>query len=657
MTEHAEHTQHEHPETVQTGHAHEGCCEHCATKLQGITEEHEHEHKASPLIKLGTGAILYLAAIFAPLPAGLVLPLFLIAYLLIGGDILLRAIKNIRRGQIFDENFLMTIATVGAFGIGQYAEGVAVMLFYQIGETFQDHAVDRSRRSIRALMDIRPDYANLKTGEQVSTVRAEEVQAGDIILVKPGERVPLDGTIIEGTSMVDTSALTGEAVPRRVEAGDAVLSGSINTSGLLQVKVSKIFCESTVAKILELVEKAAAKKAPMENFITKFAKYYTPAVVITAAALAVLPPLLTGGSFSAWFYRALIFLVVSCPCALVISIPLSFFGGIGGASRNGILVKGGNYLEALNKVDTVVFDKTGTLTKGVFRVTALHPAGEFSPDRLLEYAALAEYYSGHPIAKSILEAYQESAAKGMNAAEIESYEEKAGYGVTAVIAGKSVLAGSLKLMQQAGIPADNVPAFTGTVVHLAVGGAYAGYLQISDEIKEDSPKAVEELKAAGVRKLYMLTGDSKVTAREVSEKLQLDDYFSELLPHEKVEQLEELYRQKERGSLVFVGDGINDAPVLARADVGVAMGLGSDAAIEAADVVLMTDEPSKLAQAIKVARKTNAIVWQNIIFSLAVKGVVLILGAGGLATIWEAVFADVGVALLAILNAMRVMRS
>lgn len=618
---------------------------------------HEHEHSANHLLLLGIGAVIYLAAIFLPLPQAFSIALFLMAYLLIGGEIVLRAAKNITRGQVFDENFLMSIASIGAFVIGQYAEGVAVMLFYQVGETFQDYAVDRSRRSIKALLDIRPDYANLKTGDTVTTVHPDDVKVGDLILVKPGERIPLDGVVTEGTSLVDTSALTGEAVPRRVAGADAVLSGSINTSGLLTIEVSKIFGESTVAKILNLVENAAGKKAPMENFITKFARYYTPAVVITAAALAVLPPLITGGSFSAWFYRALIFLVVSCPCALVISIPLSFFGGIGGASRNGVLVKGGNYLEALNNVDTVVFDKTGTLTQGVFKVSALHPAGGFTPDELLRYAALVEHYSTHPIAKSILEAYREAAATEIEPSEIESYEEKAGFGITAIIAGKTVLAGSLKLMKEGDIALGDSPALSGTVVHLAVDGAYAGSLQISDEIKEDSAKAVEGLRSAGVRKLYMLTGDNKVTAREVSETLGLDDYFGELLPHEKVEKLEELYLQKEKGSLVFVGDGINDAPVLARADVGVAMGLGSDAAIEAADVVLMTNEPSKLAKALQIAKKTNVIVWQNIIFSLSVKGVVLILGAGGLATIWEAVFADVGVALLAVLNAMRVMRS
>ncbi len=596
------------------------------------------------------GVAIYFTAVIFRFSQSVELILYLAAYLLIGGKVLYSALRNISRGEVFDENFLMALATLGAFAIGQYSEGIAVVLFYQIGEAFQDLALDRSRRSIQDLMDIRPDVANLKVGDSIMQVAPEEVKAGDIILVKPGERVPLDGKVIEGQSMLDTSALTGESVPRSVRANDLLLSGFINHTGLLQVEVLKEYGESTVSRILDLVQNAGDKKAPTENFITRFARYYTPVVVFIAVVLAVLPPLLTGGGFSEWFYRALIFLVVSCPCALVISVPLSFFGGIGGASKNGILVKGGNYLEALYKADTIVFDKTGTLTKGVFKVTSIVPAGGFTKEQLLEFAAAAEFYSSHPIARSIVESF----GREIDQDRVESYEEMPGYGVKAIFNGRIIMAGNQKMMHMSDLaPPDPIPA--GTVVYLMIDGVYAGYLLISDETKEDSVKALQGLRKLGIQKLYMLTGDNQAIADQVGRDLQMDQVFGELLPQDKVAQLEELYRQKGAGKLVFVGDGINDAPVLARADVGVAMGgLGSDAAIEAADVVLMTDEPSKLVTAIQIAQRTRGIVWQNIIFALGIKGLVLILGAAGYATIWEAVFADVGVSLIAILNAMRV---
>lgn len=614
----------------------------------------EQNEEKLELFRLAAGAVLYLIAVFLEFSQPMELLLYGLSYVLSGGEVVLKAVRNIARGQVFDENFLMTVATVGAFAIKEYPEAVAVMLFYQMGELFQDVAVNRSRRSIEALMDIRPDFANLKKGEEIIQVNPEEVIIGDVILVKPGERVPLDGKVIEGNSLVDTSALTGESVPRDVKPGDGILSGSINTNGVLLVEVTKEYGESTVAKILDLVQNASSKKAPTENFITKFARYYTPGVVFTAAALAFIPPLvIPGAGFSDWLYRALIFLVISCPCALVVSIPLGFFGGIGGASKNGILVKGGNYLEALNNVDTVVFDKTGTLTKGVFKVTSVVPEKGLSKEDLLEYAALAEVYSTHPIAKSILESFGKEVSKQ----RIDTYEEIAGHGVRVVVEGKTILAGNMKLMDKAGILVSN-QQITGTIVHVAVDGKYAGYLVISDELKEDSARALEHLRNIGIKRLVMLTGDSKAVASQVAEALKLEEVYAELLPHEKVEKMEKIYETKGKGNLVFVGDGINDAPVLARADVGVAMGgLGSDAAIEAADVVIMTDEPSKIATAIKIAKRTRSIVWQNIIFALGVKGLVLLLGAGGMATMWEAVFADVGVAVIAILNAMRVMKT
>jgi Cd2+/Zn2+-exporting ATPase len=582
------------------------------------------------------------------------LVIFLASYAFIGGEVILRALKNISRGQIFDENFLMALATAGAFAIGEYAEGAAVMLFYQIGEAFQDYAVGRSRRSITALMDIRPDYANLKTEDGSKRVSPEDVQTGDLITVKPGEKIPLDGVVVEGRSALDTSALTGESLPRDVESGSEVLSGSININGLLTVQVTKEFGESTVSKILDLVQNAGGNKAPVENFITKFARYYTPAVVFAALALAVIPPLvLPGARFSEWVGRALVFLVVSCPCALVISIPLGFFGGIGSASRNGILVKGSNYLNALGSVDTVVFDKTGTLTRGVFRVTGIAGAGGFGNDELLRYAAIAESNSSHPIAVSIQKAYGQKIPAG----SIAGYEEIAGQGLRVVSGGKTVLAGNSVLLENAGIRC-NRPDAEGTVVYLAVDGVFAGHIVISDEIKPDSRQAVAALKALGVKRTVMLTGDTGTAAEKTGAETGVDLVYAELLPHQKVEKLEELARSGTgKGRLVFVGDGINDAPALARSDVGIAMGgVGSDAAIEAADVVLMTDEPSKIADAISIAQKTRGIVWQNIVFALGVKAVILVLGAMGIATMWAAVFGDVGVALIAVLNAMRALR-
>lgn len=628
--------------------------------IRVVEEEDQTEQPGSDgmnkikMIRFAAGAVFFLIALLIEFTFWVEFAMFFTSYLLFGGDVLLKSARNIMRGQVFDENFLMSVATIGAFAIKEFPEAAAVMLFYQVGEFFQELAVNRSRRSIAALMDIRPDFANLKKGGDVKKVSPNEVAVGDIILVKPGERVPLDGKIIEGRSMLDTSALTGESLPKELSAGDDVLSGSINKNGLLTIEVTKEFGASTVSKILELVQNASSKKAPTENFITKFARYYTPGVVCIAAALAVIPPLLIpDAAFADWINRALVFLVVSCPCALVISIPLSFFGGIGGASKNGILIKGSNYLEALNDVGTVVFDKTGTLTKGVFEVTAVHRTEHAGVVDLLELAAYAESYSTHLIALSIIKAY----GKEVDKTEVSEFNEISGCGIKAMIKGRTVLAGNAKLMALEQIAYEEA-GNTGTVVHVAADGVYVGYIVISDRIKDDSIKAVAALKAIGIRKLVMLTGDSKAVGEEIGAALGLDEVYAELLPDEKVNELERLDGLKPRGSkLVFVGDGINDAPVLARADVGVAMGgVGSDAAIEAADVVLMTDEPMKLVTAIKIAKRTRRIVWQNIIFALAVKVLVLGLGAGGIATIWEAVFADVGVALLAILNAMRVMK-
>ncbi|MGG2067204.1 heavy metal translocating P-type ATPase [Bacillus sp. S14(2024)] len=620
--------------------------------------DHSHDHGDAGMKKmiwrLSIGAIFTVVAALASLPQVIAIPLFLIAYIIIGGEIVLRAVKNITRGQVFDENFLMAVATLGAFGTQNYPEAVAVMLFYQVGELFQSIAVNRSRKSISSLMDIRPDYANLKLGNETKQVSPEDVQIGDFIIVKPGEKVPLDGKVIEGTSMVDTSALTGESVPREVEVGGDVLSGFVNQNGVLTIEVTKEYGESTVSKILDLVQNASSRKAQTENFITKFARYYTPAVVITAAVLAFVPPIiLEGATFSDWIYRALVFLVISCPCALVVSIPLGFFGGIGGASKSGILIKGSNYLEALNDVKHIVFDKTGTLTKGVFKVTDMQPSEFVSKEELLEYAAFAEVYSNHPIAQSIRAAY----GKAVNEHMIEEYNEISGHGTVVKVSGKEIFAGNAKLMSKENITFQQ-PQTVGTLVHVAVDRVYAGYIVISDEIKEDAKQAIQSLKQLGVKRTVMLTGDAKLVGEAVGKQLGVDEVHVELLPHQKVEEIEKIDATKHpKEKIAFVGDGINDTPVLARADVGIAMGgLGSDAAIEAADIVIMTDEPSKIVTAIQIAKRTRSIVWQNIIFALGIKGVFLLLGAFGIATMWEAVFSDVGVTLLAVLNAMRVLR-
>ncbi|SHJ52866.1 heavy metal translocating P-type ATPase [Paramaledivibacter caminithermalis] len=634
-------------------HKHEHCDGHCHEYTSGHSYGEEYNKKE--LIRLGIGAALFFTGLFFKFSDTIELALFFISYILVGGEVLIRAGRNILRGQIFDENFLMAIATVGAFVIGEFPEGAGVMIFYQTGELMQGLAVNRSRKSIADLMDIRPDYANLKIGNELKKVSPEEINIEDIIVVKPGEKVPLDGIVIEGASTLDTSALTGESIPRDVMVGSEILGGFINKNGLLTIKVTKDYSESTVSKILDLVQNSSSKKAPTEKFITKFARYYTPIVVFSAVALAVIPPLaIRGATFSDWLYRALIFLVVSCPCALVISIPLGFFGGIGGASKHGILVKGGNYLEALNNVDTVVFDKTGTLTKGVFKVTEIKAKNDMSKEELLEFAALAESYSNHPIAISILKEY----GKEINKDDIESYDEISGYGIRAIVKGEEVLVGNDKLMKKENIKFDDID-IAGTVIHIVLDKEYAGYIVISDEIKPDSKEAIEKLKEIGVNKIAMLTGDNKNVASKVAENLGLDNVYTELLPHHKVEKIELLEKEKKsKGKLIFVGDGINDAPVLARADIGVAMGaLGSDAAIEAADVVLMTDEPSKLVSAIKIAKKTKKIVWQNIVFALGVKIIVMILGAMGIANMWAAVFADVGVALIAVLNSMRALKA
>ena len=594
------------------------------------------------------------AAFFLSVSPPVFLILYLIPYLIIGWDVLWRAVRNIAHGQVFDENFLMALATVGALAIGEYPEAVFVMLFYQVGELFQSYAVDQSRKSITALMDIRPDYANMEGPDgQLEQVDPEDVAVGDTIVIKAGERIPLDGVVLEGSSTVDTAALTGESLPRRVESGDDVISGCVNLSGLLKVRVTKAFEESTVAKILDLVENSASKKAKAENFITKFARYYTPIVVLAAVALAFLPPLFTSIQWVDSIQRALNFLVVSCPCALVISVPLSFFGGIGGASKDGILVKGGNYLEVLARTEIVVFDKTGTLTRGVFNVTAIHP-DHCDQGQLLELAALAECWSDHPISRSLKEAY----GREIDAARVSSVEEVAGRGVKAVVDGHTICAGNDKLMEDIGVswhPCHRV----GTTVHVASDGVYLGHIVISDEVKPDAKEAVAALKAAGVRKTVMLTGDAQAVGEDVASRLGLDEVHTQLLPADKVERVEELLKEvSPKGALAFVGDGINDAPVLSRADIGIAMGgLGSDAAIEAADIVLMDDKPSKIAHAIRIARRTLSIVRQNIVFALAVKLLVLVLSAVGLVSMWAAVFADVGVSVIAILNAMRALKA
>ena len=615
-----------------------------------------------PQLTLGTGAALFAAGLLVPLPRPAAAALLLLSVLLSGGKVLLRAARNLTKGLVFDENFLMSIATIGAFAVGEYAEGAAVMLFYSVGEVLQDLAVGRSRRSIAALMNIRPDYANLCDAHGgIRRVAPEEVAVGDRIAVRPGEKIPLDGVIREGSSSLDLAALTGESLPKAVGPGSEALSGSVNQNGLLTVEVTKAFGDSTVSKILELVQSAGSRKAPAEQFITKFARYYTPAVVLSALLLAVVPPLvLPGAAFAEWIHRGLIFLVISCPCALVISVPLGFFGGIGAASRSGILVKGGNFLEALNQVETVVFDKTGTLTKGSFQVTQIEPAAGFTKQALLEAAAYAENYSSHPLAAAIRAAYGRAAVGG----RIKDAREIPGRGVHILLDDAEVLAGNAGLLRGAGIdpPAAgtaNAADMVGSVVYVAVAGKAAGSLVISDELRHDSETAIRRLKEAGVRRTVMLTGDSQAAADKTARRLGLDDYRAELLPQQKVESLEALSVKTAAGKkLVFVGDGINDAPALARADIGVAMGgLGSDAAIEAADVVLMTDEPSKLADAVAIAKRTHRIVVENIVFALGVKAVFLTLGALGLANLWQAVFGDVGVMLLAVLNASRTMQA
>ncbi|WP_258084203.1 heavy metal translocating P-type ATPase [Thermococcus thermotolerans] len=577
--------------------------------------------------------------------------IFLASYLISGWRVLRSAVVNSIHGNVFDENFLIAIATIGAFLIREYPEGVAVMLFYVVGEFFQDLAVDRSRRSIRALLALKAEYANLLRGGEIIKVKPEELKVGDVIIIKPGERVPVDGVVIEGESTVDTSALTGESVPRTVKEGEEILSGMVNLSGVLKVQVTKELSESTISRILELVENASARKAKTEKFITRFAHYYTPAVVGIAGLIAIVPPLITGDPFTPWIYRALVVLVISCPCALVLSIPLGYFGGIGRSAREGILVKGSNYLDALKEATVVAFDKTGTLTKGVFKVTKVETRNGFSEEEIIRFAALAEAHSNHPIAKAIREAYGEE----INEAEIVEYEEIAGHGVRAKIDGVEVMVGNDRLLHRFNVEHDTCRV-KGTVAHVVINGKYAGYIIISDEIKDDAPLAVKELKRLGIKKVVMVTGDNREVAEEIARQIGLDGFYAELLPEDKVKVIEELEKEA-RGKVVFVGDGINDAPVLARADVGVAMGaLGSDAAIETADVVIMDDKPSKLPRGIRIARKTQRIVWQNIIFALAVKLSFIGLGILGEATMWEAVFADVGVALIAVFNAMRILR-
>lgn len=607
------------------------------------------------LRKIIIAVILFIIALVVPFANEWInKAIFIVSYLIVGLEVIKEALEHLFKGKLFDENFLMAIATIGAFGVGEFPEAVCVMLFYQIGELFQNYAVDKSRKSIASLMDIRPDFANIKIGDKIEKVSPEEVKIGDIIVVKPGERIPLDGTVIEGKSMIDTSSLTGESVPRNVSINDEVLSGCINQNGLLIIKVNKEFGESTVNKILDLVENASSKKSKSENFITKFAKYYTPIVVIIAVILAIVPPLvLKDANFTDWLYRALTFLVVSCPCALVISIPLGFFGGIGGASKIGILVKGSNYLEALANTELVVFDKTGTLTEGVFEVQKVECEG-ISKEDLLRYTAYAENNSTHPIATSVKKAY----GKEINVTNISKVEEISGFGVIANVEGKDILVGNEKLMKEKNIQYTKCNEI-GTILYVAIENEFAGYIVIADKVKKDSAKAISNLKNMNIKKTVMLTGDKKEVGENIAEKLRIDEVYTELLPDEKVKKVEELLKEKDtKAKLAFVGDGINDAPVLAISDIGIAMGgLGSDAAIEAADVVIMTDEPSKLVDAIKISKKTMRIVKENIIFAIGIKIAVLILSAFGLSTMWEAVFADVGVSIIAIINALRVLNT
>lgn len=667
----------------RNNHTHEECgCkeEHNHTHEEcGCKENHNHTHEDLEikkesnkvlkktekkeinidLIKIIIGVAVYAFGIYEMAVGntgtfGVVI--FLAAYILIGGDVLLKAIKNLFRGQVLDENFLMSIATIGAVVIGEYSEAVGVMLFYKIGEYLQQKAVGKSRKSISALMEIKAEYANVVKSGNVIKVAPEDVKVGDIIIVKPGEKIPLDGIVVEGEAMLDTSAITGESVLRSIKSGEEVVSGTINTNSVIRIKITKEYSESTVAKILDMVENAGSRKSQTENFISKFCRYYTPIVVGLALAVAFLPPIfLEGAVFKDWLYRGLIFLVVSCPCALVLSIPLSFFGGIGSASRNGILIKGSNYLEALRKVNTVVLDKTGTITKGVFKVTEIK-SNNISDEELLKYAAIAEANSNHPIAKSIVESYKEKFNEEIDTNKIEKYEEIAAHGIKAIYNGKEILVGSSKLLDNENIEYKKTDE-VGTIVYVVFDKKFVGYIVISDEVKEDSKVAIEEMRKVGITNVVMLTGDNESAARKISKAVGVDDYYSGLLPNQKVEILEKISNQNKSGNTVFIGDGINDAPVLARADVGIAMGgVGSDAAIEASDVVFMTDELSKLPIAKKISEKTNKIVWQNIIFAMGVKIIVMIMSTGGVANMWEAIFADVGVAIIAVLNAMRTLK-
>lgn len=678
---HEHHHNHEHGESCGCGdHHHEHHHNHdhgeeCGCEGHHHEHHHEHDHEENKpkkiekpkekkeinkdLIKIIIGVFVYAFGIYEMAVGntgtfGVVV--FLAAYILIGGDVLLKAAKNLFRGQVMDENFLMSIATIGAIAIGEHSEAVGVMLFYKIGEYLQQKAVGQSRKSISALMEIKAEFANLVQGGKIIQVDPEEVEVGDVIVVKPGEKVPLDGIVTEGEAMLDTSAITGESVLRSVKPGEEVVSGTINTNALIYVRVTKEYGESTVAKILDMVENAGSRKSQTENFISRFCRYYTPIVVGLALAVAFIPPLVIEGAvFRDWLYRGLIFLVVSCPCALVLSIPLSFFGGIGSASKNGILIKGSNYLEALRKVNTVVLDKTGTITKGVFKVTEINPVG-MSEDELLRFAAIAEANSNHPIAKSIMESYNEKSNEEIKLSEIDKYEEIAAHGIKVLYNGKTILAGSSKLLDSENVKYEKIDE-VGTTVYVAVDGKYAGCIVISDEVKEDSKRAIAEMRKVGITNVVMLTGDNEAAAAKIAEEVGLDKHYSGLLPNQKVEILEEIAKENSTGNTAFIGDGINDAPVLARADVGIAMGgVGSDAAIEASDIVFMTDELSKLPIAKRISEKTNKIVWQNIVFAMGVKVIVMLMSTGGVANMWEAIFADVGVALIAVLNAMRTLK-
>ena len=652
------HHDHEHGEECGCGDHHHDH-EHEESKPKKVEKRKEKKEINKDLIKIIIGVIVYAFGIYEMAVGntgtfGVVV--FLAAYILIGGDVLLKAAKNLFRGQVMDENFLMSIATIGAIAIGEHSEAVGVMLFYKIGEYLQQKAVGQSRKSISALMEIKAEFANLVQGGKIIQVDPEEVEVGDVIVVKPGEKVPLDGIVTEGEAMLDTSAITGESVLRSVKPGEEVVSGTINTNALIYVRVTKEYGESTVAKILDMVENAGSRKSQTENFISRFCRYYTPIVVGLALAVAFIPPLVIEGAvFRDWLYRGLIFLVVSCPCALVLSIPLSFFGGIGSASKNGILIKGSNYLEALRKVNTVVLDKTGTITKGVFKVTEINPVG-MSEDELLRFAAIAEANSNHPIAKSIMESYNEKSNEEIKLSEIDKYEEIAAHGIKVLYNGKTILAGSSKLLDSENIEYKKIEE-SGTTVYVAVDGKFAGCIVISDEVKEDSKRAIEEMRKVGITNVVMLTGDNEAAAAKIAKEVGVNKHYSGLLPNQKVEILEEIANENSTGNTIFIGDGINDAPVLARADVGIAMGgVGSDAAIEASDIVFMTDELSKLPIAKRISEKTNKIVWQNIVFAMGVKVIVMLMSTGGVANMWEAIFADVGVALIAVLNAMRTLK-